>query len=211
MPTSCPDAPRPSWPDHRRTAPTCATSSAMPAASPKTCGPARTRSSTASSGGGACAPTGRATFAWCTAAPAPTCRPSSATTFAGAVGSGGSSSTNTAGGGHCCGGRCWAASSPATCRGAWAGSGAQWRGDLRHEYRRALPLIVVGAAAAWAGTWFEILRPAPGKPGVLLRDQRRPEPLVEDDLGGHGLARTRVEGGLLVGRDTDDLDRGRVP
>ncbi|HKG35518.1 MAG TPA: glycosyltransferase [Solirubrobacterales bacterium] len=88
---------------------------------------------------------------------------------------------------------------------------ARWGGDLRHEYRRALPLIVVGAAAAWAGTWFEILRPAPGKPGVLLRDQRRPEPLVEDDLGGHGLARTRVEGGLLVGRDTDDLDRGRVP
>src|SRR5215210_506784 len=88
---------------------------------------------------------------------------------------------------------------------------ARWGGDLRHEYRRALPLIVVGAAAAWAGTWFEILRPAPGKPGVLLRDQRRPEPLVEDDLGGHGLARTRVEGGLLVGRHTDDLDRGRVP
>jgi hypothetical protein len=33
-----------------------------------------------------------------------------------------------------------------------------WGGDLRHAYRRVRPLVRAGAAAAWAGSWYEILR-----------------------------------------------------
>ncbi len=48
-----------------------------------------------------------------------------------------------------------------------------WGGALRPVYRRARPLVIVGGAAALAGIWVEILRPARGKLSVLLRDQRR--------------------------------------
>ena len=48
----------------------------------------------------------------------------------------------------------------------------RWGGELRPRYRRALPLVVAGTLAAWAGAWVEILRPARGKLGVLLADQR---------------------------------------
>ena len=37
---------------------------------------------------------------------------------------------------------------------------SNWGGSLRAEYRRARPLVKLGIAAAWAGTWFELLRPA---------------------------------------------------
>ncbi|MGH2684650.1 MAG: glycosyltransferase, partial [Actinomycetota bacterium] len=34
----------------------------------------------------------------------------------------------------------------------------RWGHDLRAEYRRALPLVVLGATSAWAGTWTEVGR-----------------------------------------------------
>ena len=37
---------------------------------------------------------------------------------------------------------------------------AAWGGDLTQHYRRTRPLILVGVLAAWAGLWFELLRPA---------------------------------------------------
>jgi glycosyltransferase involved in cell wall biosynthesis len=52
---------------------------------------------------------------------------------------------------------------------------AKWGGaEERAELRRARPLVVAGAVAAWAGAWYEILRPARGKVPVLVRDTRRP-------------------------------------
>ena len=49
----------------------------------------------------------------------------------------------------------------------------RWGGETeRARYRRVRPLVAAGAVAAWAGTWYEILRPARGKLRVLLRDTR---------------------------------------
>jgi hypothetical protein len=45
-------------------------------------------------------------------------------------------------------------------------------GPLRGVYRRVLPLVVLGAAAAWAGLWFELLRPARGKARTLFSRRR---------------------------------------
>jgi hypothetical protein len=50
---------------------------------------------------------------------------------------------------------------------------ADWGGPLRPVYRRVRPIVALGAMAALAGIWAEILRPAPGRLGVLLREQRR--------------------------------------
>ena len=43
-----------------------------------------------------------------------------------------------------------------------------WGGDLRSEYRRAYPHVVLGAAAAWAGTLRELFRPGQGKLRLLF-------------------------------------------
>ncbi|HXJ64968.1 MAG TPA: glycosyltransferase, partial [Actinomycetota bacterium] len=39
---------------------------------------------------------------------------------------------------------------------------------LRERFRRVRPLVAAGATAAWAGLWFELLTPAPGKLEGLL-------------------------------------------
>ncbi len=52
------------------------------------------------------------------------------------------------------------------------GAVARWGAEVRPQYLRSRPLIALGTLAAWAGVWSEILRPAPGKLGVLLLDQR---------------------------------------
>jgi glycosyltransferase involved in cell wall biosynthesis len=50
----------------------------------------------------------------------------------------------------------------------------RWGGpEERAELRRARPLVLAGAVAAWAGAWTEILRPRRGKVAVLLRHTRR--------------------------------------
>ena len=58
----------------------------------------------------------------------------------------------------------------------------RWGADLRSRYRRVLPLVVIGTGAAWAGAWYEMLRPARGKAAVLLVDARR-EPAREPQAG----------------------------
>ena len=40
--------------------------------------------------------------------------------------------------------------------------------EIAAEYGRYRTLIMLGAIASWAGTWYEVLRPAPGKLAVLL-------------------------------------------
>jgi hypothetical protein len=40
--------------------------------------------------------------------------------------------------------------------------------DIIAEYERHRFLIALGAVATWAGTWYEVLRPTPGKLSVLL-------------------------------------------
>lgn len=45
--------------------------------------------------------------------------------------------------------------------------------EYRRRYRLVFPLVVVGAAAAWLGMWYEMLRPAPGKAKILLSRPRR--------------------------------------
>ena len=54
----------------------------------------------------------------------------------------------------------------------------RWGGpELREHFRRVRPLVAAGAAAAWAGLWFQLLKPARGKLRVLL--------------GGRGWVRSR--------------------
>jgi hypothetical protein len=57
---------------------------------------------------------------------------------------------------------------------------AQWGDGLEREYRRARPLIALGAIAAWAGLWYELLRPGPGKLSAIISDR----PQVEDRAQG---------------------------
>ncbi|HLB62684.1 MAG TPA: glycosyltransferase [Actinomycetota bacterium] len=46
---------------------------------------------------------------------------------------------------------------------------ARWGDDeLRRRYRSVRHLVTLGASAAFAGTWFEIVRPAPGKMRTLF-------------------------------------------
>lgn len=40
--------------------------------------------------------------------------------------------------------------------------------DIIAEYERHRHLVALGAVATWAGTWYEVLRPTPGKLSVLL-------------------------------------------
>jgi Glycosyl transferase family 2 len=44
----------------------------------------------------------------------------------------------------------------------------RWGRGLRLTYARAFPLVVAGALAAWAGTCYEILRPATSESGLPL-------------------------------------------
>jgi glycosyltransferase involved in cell wall biosynthesis len=53
---------------------------------------------------------------------------------------------------------------------------ARWGDGLEREYRNSRPLIALGAAAAWAGLWYELLRPGRGKLSALIVD-RPPEPV----------------------------------
>lgn len=58
-------------------------------------------------------------------------------------------------------------------RVARVGRAVQRWGDaeLNRRWRRVLPLVVLATTAAWLGTWFELLRPQPGKLRVLLGRQ----------------------------------------
>jgi glycosyltransferase involved in cell wall biosynthesis len=47
----------------------------------------------------------------------------------------------------------------------------RWGRELEGEYRRATPLILLGAVAAWGGLWYELLRPGRGKLAALIRDR----------------------------------------
>jgi glycosyltransferase involved in cell wall biosynthesis len=49
----------------------------------------------------------------------------------------------------------------------------RWGGDLRAEYRRSRPLVILGAAAAWVGCWYELARLTLA-PRRLLAQTRRP-------------------------------------
>ena len=50
----------------------------------------------------------------------------------------------------------------------------RWGGpELFERYGRIRPLVAAGAAAAWAGLWFELLRPRGGKLRVLLGGRGR--------------------------------------
>ncbi|MEA2366266.1 MAG: spore germination protein [Thermoleophilaceae bacterium] len=60
--------------------------------------------------------------------------------------------------------------------GALSANVERWGDDLRPEYRRSRALILGGALAALAGTWFEILRPARGKWRILAGRRRRAAP-----------------------------------
>jgi glycosyltransferase involved in cell wall biosynthesis len=58
----------------------------------------------------------------------------------------------------------------------------RWAGpELRDQYRRVRPLVAAGAAAAWTGLWFELLKPAPGKLRKLfgMSPDTRPQPRGE--------------------------------
>jgi hypothetical protein len=49
----------------------------------------------------------------------------------------------------------------------------RWGGpELAARYRQVRPLVAAGAAAAWTGVWFELLRPAPGKLRAPLGPRR---------------------------------------
>jgi glycosyltransferase involved in cell wall biosynthesis len=49
----------------------------------------------------------------------------------------------------------------------------RWGGaELEERFRRVRPLVAAGAAAAWTGLWFELLKPAPGKLGALFGPRR---------------------------------------
>ncbi len=68
----------------------------------------------------------------------------------------------------------------------------RWGGDLRDRYRRVRPLVLLGTLAAWAGLWFELLRPAGGKLGVLFAGQRlAPDSAAPQDVAA--LDRVRDE------------------
>jgi hypothetical protein len=80
-----------------------------------------------------------------------------------------------------------------------------WGGDLRPRYRDVRALVALGTLSAWAGIWFEILRPGRGKLAVLLFDQRRARdgrvgvsrPGLGENLGvAHPRDLTVREGGL---------------
>ena len=73
------------------------------------------------------------------------------------------------------------------------------RQDLAQPYAGAIPLIVCGAVAAWAGLWWEVLRPAPGKLEILVG-----RPLVHLLVGASGAdaAGTLAQVDLVSGRVT---------
>jgi hypothetical protein len=41
--------------------------------------------------------------------------------------------------------------------------------EVRAEYRRAFPLIALGATAAWVGIWSELIRSSRGRVGEAIR------------------------------------------
>src|SRR5207248_6461170 len=49
------------------------------------------------------------------------------------------------------------------------GNVARWAGQLRPVYRRVRPLVLLGVASAWAGCWYEVLRPG----RLLSRGRKR--------------------------------------
>ncbi len=50
---------------------------------------------------------------------------------------------------------------------------ARWGGpEEQRVFRRTRPLVIAGVLAAWAGTWYEILRPGRGKAAALLLGSR---------------------------------------
>ena len=78
--------------------------------------------------------------------------------------------------------------------------------ELREAYARVRPLVIVGAVAALAGTWWELLRPAPGKLRSLVGTPAVHVAIAGlDRREGFPVGRTDV---LLLARI--DVLRGRV-
>ena len=44
----------------------------------------------------------------------------------------------------------------------------RWAPNLLATYRWAYPYVVAAVLAAWAGTWYQVLRPGRGKLRILL-------------------------------------------
>jgi len=73
---------------------------------------------------------------------------------------------------------------------------AAWgRDGLRSQYRRVLPLVVMGAAAASAGTWYELHRPARRKAAPVVGEgaSRAEEPGPRRRDGANTSAGTTLE------------------
>ena len=84
--------------------------------------------------------------------------------------------------------------------------------DLGIQYRAVRPLVGLGAGAAWAGMWWEILRPGPGKLSALAGRSVRTVLVGATDAGVDGqflllrldltaglMQTIPLSGGLLVG------------
>ena len=76
--------------------------------------------------------------------------------------------------------------------GAVARNVDAWGGELRTEYRRSRALILAGALAALAGTWFEVLRPARGKWSLLAQGRGRAREPASRLAGGRAAERFPV-------------------
>jgi glycosyltransferase involved in cell wall biosynthesis len=71
---------------------------------------------------------------------------------------------------------------------------------IRAQYLRAFPLVVAGTLAAAAGTWYELLRWAPGGPDPVAADPVVPRPTAGTGAiaeQGNGQAGDTEAGGLL--------------
>jgi glycosyltransferase involved in cell wall biosynthesis len=67
-----------------------------------------------------------------------------------------------------------------------SGNVRRWGGaELQARYRRVKPLVLAGATAAWAGLWFELLKPAPGKLRALM-GSRGPAAYVRTEMNDGG-------------------------
>jgi hypothetical protein len=86
--------------------------------------------------------------------------------------------------------------------------------DYQAAYRRARPLIALGAVASWLGMWFEVMRPTPGKGAILWGQPARLLLVVAERSANSGIAVLRLDmveramrgvllppGALVIGSD----------
>jgi len=75
-----------------------------------------------------------------------------------------------------------------------------WGADLKGEYWRAVPLVVAGAVAYWAGTWAELLRRRPGQGLILLGRPVLTLAVVREAAGSPAVLVVRVDAVTRRGR-----------